>query len=135
MAERRSLSKEIRFEVFKRDKFTCQYCGKSAPDVVLEVDHIKPVSKGGNNDILNLVTSCFECNRGKTNVELSDDSTVKKQQRQIKELAERKEQLDMLLQWRSCLSNLENDYVDAVVNIFIQNTDWGVSEAGRKKIK
>jgi hypothetical protein len=33
--------------------------------VVLEVDHIVPVSKGGGNDIYNLVTACFDCNRGK----------------------------------------------------------------------
>ena len=43
MSKRKSLSKKIRFEVFKRDKFTCQYCGKTAPNVVLEVDHIEPV--------------------------------------------------------------------------------------------
>ena len=67
MAKRKNLSKSVRFEVFKRDSFTCQYCGKSAPDVVLEVDHIIPVSKGGDNDISNLITSCFECNRGKSN--------------------------------------------------------------------
>ena len=82
MAERKTLSKKIRFEVFKRDKFTCQYCGRMAPDVVLEVDHIKPISKGGTNDILNLVTSCKDCNRGKSNIKLSDDSVVKKQQMQ-----------------------------------------------------
>ena len=40
------ISKALRFEVFKRDSFTCQYCGRSAPEVVLEVDHIVPVSKG-----------------------------------------------------------------------------------------
>ena len=39
MAERKPLSKKIRFEVFKRDAFTCQYCGQMAPDVLLEVDH------------------------------------------------------------------------------------------------
>ena len=43
MAKRKNLSKSVRFEVFKRDSFKCQYCGKSAPDVVLEVDHIIPV--------------------------------------------------------------------------------------------
>ena len=31
----------------------------------MEVDHISPVSKGGDNDIDNLITSCFDCNRGK----------------------------------------------------------------------
>lgn len=62
---RKPISKKLRFEVFKRDSFICQYCGKSAPSVVLEVDHIEPVSKGGTNDILNLVTSCFDCNNGR----------------------------------------------------------------------
>mgnify|MGYP003405974009 CR=1 FL=1 len=51
--KRKTISKKIRFEVFKRDNFTCQYCGRMAPDVVLEVDHINPVSKGGDNDISN----------------------------------------------------------------------------------
>ena len=59
MAKRKNLSKSVRFEVFKRDSFKCQYCGKSAPDVVLEVDHIIPVSKGGDNDISNLITACL----------------------------------------------------------------------------
>jgi len=35
------------------------------PSVVLEVDHIKPVSSGGSNDTDNLITACFDCNRGK----------------------------------------------------------------------
>ena len=46
--ERKSISKKIRFEVYKRDKFTCQYCGRKATDVILNVDHIEPISKGGN---------------------------------------------------------------------------------------
>ena len=61
-----------RFEVFKRDKFTCRYCGRKSPEVVLECDHITPRSKGGADDMVNLVTSCWECNRGKSNVPLSD---------------------------------------------------------------
>lgn len=135
MAKRKSLSKKIRFEVFKRDKFTCQYCGKSAPDVVLEIDHIKPVSKGGDNDIMNLVTACKDCNSGKSNRELSDDSVVKKQQAQLQELAERKEQLEMMVEWRNSLNDLENDYVESINDIFISRTEWGMSESGRVKIK
>lgn len=50
MSKRKSISKKLRFEVFKRDSFTCQYCGKMAPDVVLEVDHINPVASGGENN-------------------------------------------------------------------------------------
>jgi len=43
---------------------------KLPPSVTLEIDHIRPVSKKGTNNINNLVTACFDCNRGKTNIEL-----------------------------------------------------------------
>lgn len=59
------ISKADRFRILTRDNYACQYCGKKAPDVVLEIDHKTPVSKGGDNAIDNLVTSCFDCNRGK----------------------------------------------------------------------
>jgi len=71
---RKSLSKRIRFEVLKRDKFTCRYCGAKAPDVVLCVDHIRAVADGGTNDILNLVTACQDCNSGKSDRRLDDHS-------------------------------------------------------------
>lgn len=63
--ERRPISKKIRFEVFKRDAFMCQFCGETPPAAVLEVDHIIPVAHGGGDDIDNLHTACFACNRGK----------------------------------------------------------------------
>ena len=65
MGNRKAISKKDRFEIFKRDGFTCQYCGLQPPEVVLHVDHIVPVSKGGNNDPMNLITACRECNQGK----------------------------------------------------------------------
>lgn len=136
MTERRKeITKKMRFEVFKRDSFTCQYCGRMSPDVVLEVDHIKPVSKGGKNEMLNLITSCKDCNRGKTNVELSDDTAVKKQEKQLLELAERKEQIEMMLKWRDGLNALDDVMVDAVAKVFSDNTKWNVSDNGRKLIK
>lgn len=55
----------LRFVILQRDSFTCQYCGAKAPDVVLNVDHIHPVSKGGDRNPLNLVTACYDCNQGK----------------------------------------------------------------------
>lgn len=60
-----AVSLKLRFKVFKRDKFTCQYCGRKTPEVILELEHIIPLSKGGSDEIDNLITSCFECNRGK----------------------------------------------------------------------
>lgn len=59
------LSPKLRFEILKRDNFTCQYCGKKGPEVVLEVDHIKPYKATKNNSPGNLITACKECNRGK----------------------------------------------------------------------
>lgn len=67
-----AITKRVRFEVFKRDKFTCQYCGKRPPDVVLEVDHITPRVEGGSDDMHNLTTACFACNRGKAGVPLGE---------------------------------------------------------------
>lgn len=65
MGVRVGLSKRVRFDVFKRDRFECQYCGAHPPGAVLHVDHIRPVADGGTNDIDNLVTACQPCNQGK----------------------------------------------------------------------
>jgi len=63
--KRTGISQEIRWEVFDRDSYTCQYCGRKVPEVALEIDHRIPVAKGGTNDPANLVTSCKDCNRAK----------------------------------------------------------------------
>ncbi len=65
MGKRKSASKSLRFDVFNRDGFTCQYCGRTPPDTVLELDHLVAVANGGDNEELNLVTACADCNRGK----------------------------------------------------------------------
>lgn len=70
-SNRKSFSKKDRFEIFKRDNFTCQYCSIKAPNAVLEIDHIIPICKGGKNDLNNLTTACFDCNRGKSGNELN----------------------------------------------------------------
>lgn len=54
-----------RFAVFTRDKFTCQYCGRTGAEVILEIDHVLPQAAGGTNDLGNLMTACHPCNRGK----------------------------------------------------------------------
>jgi CRISPR/Cas system Type II protein with McrA/HNH and RuvC-like nuclease domain len=86
-----AISKKIRFEVFKRDGFRCSYCGSEPPSIILEVDHIEPSSRGGTNDINNLITSCFSCNRGKKNIPLSVITT--QLQENLEVLREKEEQL------------------------------------------
>ena len=65
-ARRIPISNKLKHEIWRRDKFTCQYCGKDINEAELEIDHIKPVSKGGTNAMSNLQTLCFYCNRSKS---------------------------------------------------------------------
>lgn len=118
-----SVSKFIRFEVFKRDSFKCQYCGRSAPDVVLEVDHIHPESKGGETTLLNLITACFDCNRGKRDIPLADNAAMAKQRTQLEELQKRREQLAMMVEWQKGLASLDNETVVAFCNFWNSQVD------------
>jgi len=61
-----AVSKRIRYEVLRRDNYACRYCGGSAPDVALTVDHVIPTALGGSDDPSNLVAACGPCNSGKT---------------------------------------------------------------------
>lgn len=135
MAERKSLSQKIRFEVFKRDSFTCQYCGQKAPEVVLEVDHMNPVSKGGKNDMLNLITSCFSCNHGKSDRLISDQSIVERQRVQIEELNIRRQQLEMILEWKTGLSNMQDEILEKAADYICNDTDFTLNETGLKSLK
>jgi len=60
----------LRWQIFERDNFTCQYCGQSAPNVKLEIDHKIPISEGGTDNHDNLTTSCYACNRGKSGLSI-----------------------------------------------------------------
>ena len=136
MAERIVLSKKIRFEVFKRDSFTCQYCGRSAPEAILHVDHIMPVSKGGDSDITNLITACDSCNQGKSDIQLDDNAVMEKRKKQLDELQERREQIEMMYEWHSGLLDIDNDSTDVVCLLFKELVPGhSINENGEAKIK
>lgn len=69
-----AVSRRLRFEILKRDNHTCRYCGASAPETTLHVDHVTPVALGGSDDPSNLVAACKDCNLGKAAT--SPDSAV-----------------------------------------------------------
>ncbi len=54
-----------RFNVFARDKNTCQYCGRRFSRSELNLDHVIPRSQGGLSTWANIVCSCLRCNRVK----------------------------------------------------------------------
>jgi len=91
MAKRKQIGKKLRFEIFKRDGFVCQYCGATPPSVILHVDHINPVAEGGGNEPDNLITACEACNLGKGARSLSGAPKTLKEK--AAEVAEREEQL------------------------------------------
>lgn len=74
VTKRTQISKSLRFRIFRRDGFQCQYCGRLPPDVVLRVDHMVPVAQGGTNEEDNLITACHECNAGKGTASLAAGS-------------------------------------------------------------
>ncbi len=56
-----------RFNVFLRDRFSCQYCGDRLPTQELTFDHVIPRSRGGRTNWENVVTACSTCNLRKGN--------------------------------------------------------------------
>lgn len=134
--KRKPISKKTRFEVFKRDKFSCQYCGLAAPLVILHVDHVVPVAEGGDNNILNLVTACQGCNSGKGKRLLSDDAAILLQKQQLDELQEKNEQRKLMLKWRKELKNAEETDVSIAVHDINQwSPEFIVSENGVRDIR
>ena len=76
------MRESVRLAVFQRDDFTCRYCGFRSTQIrvpmdcprwmsrarwraLLHVDHVIPRSRGGTDDLENLVTACSACNLAK----------------------------------------------------------------------
>ena len=68
--QRTLMTQKLREHIKERDNYTCCNCGNSThaePNLLLEIDHIIPVSKGGRTEESNLQTLCWKCNRAKSN--------------------------------------------------------------------
>ena len=66
--QRQMMTKKLRKQIKIRDNYTCRLCGNSThkePNLLLEIDHIKPVALGGCTEESNLQTLCWKCNRSK----------------------------------------------------------------------
>jgi HNH endonuclease len=139
------VSKSMRFDVFHRDAFTCQYCGRKPPEVVLNADHIIAVSSGGKSEMDNLITACFECNNGKrakpleripAALALSDEKR-----------AERLEQLAAYHQYLQQQARMKEQFMQHVIiawaemsgqkkeDVLTWTVPYGFGEAGRKFLR
>lgn len=121
---RKAIGKKLRFEVFKRDEFSCVYCGATPPSVVLQIDHIHPVVEGGTNAIDNLITSCQPCNIGKganllTNIPQS-----------LKEKAKYVEEQEAQLKGYYEIMQMQQDRIDSEMWQIAEIIDTGSFETG-----
>ena len=70
--KRHYINAHLRFAVLKRDGFRCVYCGATAAETTLQLDHLVPVRRGGKETLENLVTACLDCNIGKKATEIDN---------------------------------------------------------------
>ena len=80
--QRALMTSSLREEIKRRDHYTCKKCGNSTkkePNLLLEIDHIKPLAKGGMTTEDNLQTLCWKCNRSKGSKYEEPETKDKKQ--------------------------------------------------------
>lgn len=63
---------ENRLKIYERDGYACCHCGASLTRFSATLDHIQPVSRGGDHSYANLVTSCLHCNSRRGNSPIMD---------------------------------------------------------------
>lgn len=119
-----AVSPKLRFEIFKKYHFTCQYCGKKSPDVILELDHVIPKAEGGKDHEENLTCSCWECNRGKgahpLTTNMSDQGVIK----QTISLAEYELRMREYLAVAERTKELEKTLIDRIELYFTDRFDY-----------
>jgi 5-methylcytosine-specific restriction endonuclease McrA len=104
--------------------------------VLLVIDHIEPVAKGGTNDILNLIAACKDCNSGKSDRVLTDTSILDKQRQQLEDLQERKEQIEMMFQWQKGLLGLDDQVIDQLAKYWSEKVEgYSLNENGINGLK
>jgi hypothetical protein len=132
--KRKPISTKTRFEIFKRDGFACQYCSAKPPKVPLEVDQIIPVVNGGTNDTENLITACFDCNRGKGSRELTlmPLSTIEKIERM--EIAQKQyAQLKRIINKEKKIIQEQVEEVNQIYKIY--HPEWRFSDKFKIQVK
>jgi hypothetical protein len=136
VAKRKSTGKRERFEIFKRDRFRCVYCGRSPPEVLLHVDHIIAVANGGTSDATNLATACADCNGGKSAVPLT--AVTASIQKKTEEALERAEQMQAMAEAAAEARAAEEQVIEQIgtawFNAFVEGEDHNRLTFGPSRI-
>jgi hypothetical protein len=94
------------------------------------------VVRGGANDLLNLITSCEACNLGKGTEQLAENSLIEKQRRQLEQLAEKREQLQMMFEWQQSLAQMSDETVVQLAEYWsVMVRPFQLTAAGIKDLK
>lgn len=119
---RKPLSKRTRFKVFQRDEFTCMYCWRNPQDhkIALEVDHKISVKDWWTNDIINLVTSCYDCNRWKRWDSIITWTELEDTKFELEKIKDRLEQIQYISNLKTYIKEKEKEIEDNKF-AFIQN--------------
>jgi len=118
-----AVSKTTRFEVFKRDNFTCQYCGREAPEAVLEIDHIIPIKEDGTDDLYNLTTSCFDCNRGKKDKLLRNRIARRDLKKDIVDLETQRDQIKLFRELEKNKERGQIEELEELIDYWLTESD------------
>lgn len=116
--QRRRLTAVAKEKIFIRDKYECQYCGSHED---LEIDHIIPLSKGGNNEDSNLITACHKCNNLKGDKDIKeffkmierDNKKLERVSKILDTLEEKEKEKDKEIE-----KEINDPYVNPYVNTF-----------------
>jgi hypothetical protein len=106
--------KRIKYEVFEKDSFKCQFCGKGVPLVTLQLIRIQDTQQNDEwLDTAFLSTSCKICEKKKSGV---DEKILNNGYLSIDELEERLQQLKMLINWRRGMLNIRKQQLANLVS-------------------
>lgn len=131
------MKKSLRFKVFERDNFTCQYCGEKPPNVILHCDHIFPKSKGGKEDEINLITSCIDCNLGKRDKIIKNPRSKKEIKKATEKIIESEKQLTEYYKFLRKKEKKHNKIIKDITDYWAElwNYEYTLNHRGKTSIK
>ena len=124
-----AVSKRTRFEVLRRDDYTCRYCRST--ENTLTIDHVVPEALGGGNDPSNLVAACRDCNAGKSSTSPDEHVVAQVAEDAIRWSAARREAFAAMRTERHCfddvLSSFHKSWLDWDKSGVMLPHDWDSS--------